>query len=328
LAQKEPKGGFEVIVADGESEDGTRQILQELAAREPRVKVIENPKRIAPTGLNSAIRASKGEIIVRFDAHTEYAPDYVVRCVQTLEETGADNVGGPARTKPATFMESAVAAAYHSPFAVGGARFHNVDYEGWVDTVTYGCWRRSSFDRFGYFDEELVRNQDDEHNLRICRRGGKIWQSPSIKSWYRPRGSLGALFKQYMQYGYWKVRVIQKHKLPASIRHLVPGAFVVSLMLLFPFSILTLLFQSLLGQVSVLSFLPAMLMALLLGTYGMCVLGASIVTASKAGWNLVPILPIVFPCYHFGYGYGFVRGVWDFVIRRRKASASLQTLTR
>jgi succinoglycan biosynthesis protein ExoA len=194
--------------------------------------VIDNPGRIVSTGLNSAIKAARGEIVVRMDAHTEYAPDYVQQCVAVLQETGADNVGGPARTRAETYLEKAVAAAYHSRFAVGGARFHDVNYEGWVDTVTYGCWRREAFDRFGYFDEELVRNQDDEHNLRIIRDGGKIWQSPKIRSWYRPRGSLSALFKQYMQYGYWKVRVIQKHKLPASWRHLVPGAFVLALLVL------------------------------------------------------------------------------------------------
>ena len=110
-----------------------------------------------------------------------------MRCVETLTSSGADNVGGPARTKPVAYLERAVAAAYHSPFSVGGARFHSIDYEGPVDTVTYGCWCKEVFERFGYFDEELVCNQDDDHNLRIIRGGGKIWQSPRIKSWYRQR---------------------------------------------------------------------------------------------------------------------------------------------
>ena len=106
------------------------------------------------------------------------------------------------------------------------------NYEGRLDTVYLGCWPREVFERIGLFDEELVRNQDDEFNLRLARAGGKIWQSPRIKSWYTPRGSLGDLFRQQMQYGYWKVRVIQKHRLPASIRHLVPGLFVVSVVVL------------------------------------------------------------------------------------------------
>src|SRR4029453_11974231 len=132
-----------------------------------------------------------------------------------LRETDADNVGGPAHTKGIGYLQSAICAAYHSPFAVGGARFHQVDYEGDVDTVTYGCWPRKVFDQIGFFDEEFIRNQDDEFNLRLTRMGGKLWQSPRIKSWYRPRNSLRSLFRQYMQYGYWKVRVIQKHKIPA-----------------------------------------------------------------------------------------------------------------
>ena len=229
LGQARVPDEMELIVADGMSDDRTREVLSEIAATDPRVRVVDNPGRIAATGLNAAIRAARGQIILRMDAHTEYAPDYVRRCVEVLEETGADNVGGPARTRATTYMQGAIAAAYNSPYSVGGARFHDVDYEGWLDTVTYGCWRREIFDRIGLFDEELVRNQDDEFNLRTVRAGGRIWQSPSIRSWYSPRGSLRALFAQYRQYGYWKVRVIQKHRLPASIRHLVPGAFVLAL---------------------------------------------------------------------------------------------------
>ena len=123
-------------------------------------------------------------------------------------------------------MGRAIAVAFHSPFSVGGPRGHVPHYKGPVDTVYLGCWPREVFDRIGFFDEELVRNQDDEFSLRLKRAGGKIWQSPRIKSCYRPRESPGALFQQYMQYGYWKVRVIQKHKMPASVRHLVPGIFV------------------------------------------------------------------------------------------------------
>lgn len=391
LAQEPPQGGFEVVIADGMSDDGTREILEKAGSREqgaadrgqrtedsdpaagaipspggegqgegepaasahqlssvtlhppfgnsdlpatsqpPLLRVIENPGRIVSKGLNAAIRAARGDIIVRMDAHTEYAPDYVRQCVAILQETGADNVGGPARTKADTYLQKAVAAAYHSPFAVGGARFHDVDYEGLVDTVTYGCWRKEAFERFGYFDEELVRNQDDEHNLRIIRSGGKIWQSPKIKSWYRPRGSLGALFKQYMQYGYWKVRVIQKHKLPASWRHLVPGAFVLTLIVLFLLSAFSFLLPALRLPISIFSFqLSAFSLCFLaaLLSYLFAVLLASVHTAWKSEWRLFPVLPLIFPCYHIGYGWGFLRGVWDFVIRRRSAADSFTQLTR
>src|SRR5262249_3984141 len=148
------------------------------------------------------------------------------------EETGGDNVGGSMMCLGQSRLQKAIAAAHHSPFAVGGARWHDTRYEGPADTVFGGVYRREGFDRIGFLCEELVRNQDDEFHLRLTRAGGKIWHSPRIKSWYCPRGSFKALFQQYAQYGYWKVRVMQKHKLPASMRHLVPGCFMLSLFVL------------------------------------------------------------------------------------------------
>ena len=339
LSQIAPEGGFEVIVADGMSDDGTRRIVQGIAdkanrnhadAAGPIIRVVENPRRIVSNGLNAAIRAAHGEVIIRMDAHTDYASDYVVRCDEILRQTGADNVGGPARTKAAGYLQQAVAAAYHSSFSVGGARFHNPEYEGWVDTVTYGCWRKQVFERFGYFDEELVRNQDDEHNLRIIRGGGQIWQSPRIKSWYRPRASLGALFNQYKQYGYWKVRVIHKHKLPASWRHLVPGAFVLTLLMLALASVFSAMLALIRQDASrpVLQ-LPLITLLLVAGIYLVTVLCASVHTSARSQWKLLPTLPIVFVCYHFGYGCGFLRGVWDFLLCRKKGGAkSFEVLTR
>ena len=316
LQQEIPAGGVEILIAEGISEDGTREILARLEAeaRGPVIRVIENPGKIVSTGLNAAIRAARGKIIVRMDAHTEFSPDYVQQCVSLIQKTGADNVGGPARTKPRTYLECAIAAAYHSPFSVGGARFHDIAYEGYVDTVTYGCWRKETFSQFGYFDEALVRNQDDEHNLRITRGGGKVWQSPEIKSWYRPRGSLRGLFTQYMQYGYWKVPVIKKHQLPASFRQLVPGWF-------FLFLIST-------GVCSLFWHGASVLFVVALVLYGTAVLGFSLVTASHSGWKLLPLLPLVFPCYHFGYAYGFLIGIWDFAVRRGKSHAKFNVLTR
>src|SRR5688572_21937818 len=215
LDQDPPEGGYEIIVADGMSTDGTRQYLEQMARQHPQIRVLDNPGRIVSTGLNAAIRAARGDNIVRMDAHTIYAPDYVRQCLAVMEETGADNVGGPMQTTARTFMERAIRAVFHSSFAVGGARSHQTSYEGYVDTVIYGCWKKEVFKRLGYFDEELVRNQDDEFNLRLTRAGGKIYQAPRIRSRYHVRGSLTALFRQYMQYGYWKTLVIRKHRMPA-----------------------------------------------------------------------------------------------------------------
>src|SRR5439155_3501089 len=145
---------LEIIVADGVSTDGTREYLQQLSAQNPRVRFLNNPGRIVSTGLNAALREARGEVIVRMDAHTVYAHDYIKQCLAVLRETGADNVGGPMRTMATSYKERAIRAVFHSPFAVGGARSHNDDYEGSVDTVIYGCWKKSIFDRIGGFDEE------------------------------------------------------------------------------------------------------------------------------------------------------------------------------
>jgi succinoglycan biosynthesis protein ExoA len=301
LSQQAVDGGFEVIVADGLSDDGTRAILTGLAERDGRLRVFDNPGRIVSTGLNAAIRSALGEIIIRMDAHTEYAPDYVRECVAVLEATGADNVGGPMRTKAEGYMSRAICAANGSRFAAGGTRSHDTSYEGEFDTVIYGCWRKEFLLKTGLFNEELVRNQDDELNLRITRAGGRLWQSPRIRCWYRPRSSLGALGRQYFQYGYWKVRVIQLHRRIASPRHVVPVLFTMGVSL---------------------GWLAGFAHPSLWGAYaGMLALyaSASLVFAVRAarvhGWDLLPALPLVFLTFHLGYGGGFARGVWDFVIR-------------
>jgi succinoglycan biosynthesis protein ExoA len=313
-AQEAPPGGFEVIVADGMSDDGTRDILRQLAIQDLRVRIIDNPGLIVSTGLNAAIRAARGAIIIRMDAHTEYAPNYIQQCVAVLQETGADNVGGAWIARGKGWISRAVAAAAQSPFSIGDPCGHNSDYEGIWDTVYLGCWPRQVFERIGLFDEELVRNQDDEFNLRLTRAGGKVWQSPRIRSWYRPRESLGALLRQYKQYGYWKVRVIQKHKLPASMRHLVPGCFV--------FSLLALPVASFWWPIVIWSWLG------LLGIYFGCNALASFRTAIRHGWELLLLLPVVFACYHLGYGYGFLRGICDFVILQRGPADTYNKLTR
>jgi cellulose synthase/poly-beta-1,6-N-acetylglucosamine synthase-like glycosyltransferase len=314
LAQESSIGEFEVIIADGMSDDGTLEILKQLEKEDSRLRIIDNPGRIVASGLNSAIRQARGDIIIRMDSHTKYAPDYIQNCVAVLKETKADNVGGPWVAEGQGFVGKAIAAAFQSGFSNGGALGHDPNYEGDVDTVYLGCWPREAFDRSGLFDEEFVRNQDDELNLRVRRTGGKIWQSPRIKSTYYPRESLRSLFQQQLQYGYWKVRVIQKHKLPASIRHLVPTTFVLSLIIL--------------PLASALTSLAAWAWLGILGTYSACSLSASLLAARRAGWRIFPLIPLVFFCYHFPYGLGFLQGVWDFVVVRRAPTQTYTKLTR
>lgn len=311
LASDYPSERFELLVVDGMSDDGTREVLRNHAPRG--VRLIDNPRRIVPVALNLGIAAARGEIIIRMDAHTRYAADYVRQCVEVLQETGATNVGGAARTEAHGFLQQAISLAYHSPFSAGGARFHNIEYEGPIDTVPYGCWRKATLVELGMFDEELVRNQDDELNLRITRGGGQVWQSARIKSWYQTRASLRALFRQYAQYGYWKVRVIQKRRLPASVRHLVPGLFVGSLLAL--------------AALSLFSRAALWLFLLEAGLYVTANLAASLVTC-RGRWKFLPVMPVVFAAYHFGYGWGFLRGLIDFVVFRRSANTRFTAVTR
>lgn len=295
---------WEAIIADGMSNDGTREVLTEYAVRCPNILVIENRNLIVSTGLNAAIRAASGKIILRMDAHTTFAKDYCLKCVQTLIATNADNVGGPARTKALGTRARAIAAAYHSRFSTGGARFHDPNFEGWVDTVPYGCWRKDTLERLGLFDEELIRNQDDELNLRTLLNGGRVWQTPEIRSWYSPRSTIRALFNQYFQYGFWKVMVARKHRQTGSWRHFVPVGFVSANALLIGGSIFAFAIHSL-DLSRTLAVVWITMMALYL-TANIC---ASILTARRSGWRTLIYLPFAFAAFHLSYGCGFLTGM-------------------
>lgn len=314
LAQDMNGMEWEAIVADGMSDDGTPEILRSYTLTHPRLQVIRNPERIVSTGLNAAIRAARGEIILRMDAHTRYAPDYCRRCVEGLLRTGADNAGGPARTCARGVRARAIAAAYHSRFSTGGARFHDESFEGWVDTVPYGCWRKTTLMRLGLFDESLIRNQDDELNLRLVRGGGRIWQSPAIRSWYAPRAGLRALFRQYFQYGFWKVAVIRKHRIPASLRHLVPAAFVIANAVLLAGAAIA----AAGGSVEWLRAFAGLWVAMSCA-YGVLIVVAAVAVAAQKGIEMLPYLPPVFAVYHVSYGLGFCAGLLRFSSRRAPA---------
>ena len=299
--QECPGVALEAVIADGLSSDGTREFLDQHAPlhTSPRlaIHVVENAGRTAACGLNLALHASQGSIVLRMDVHTEYAPDYVAQCLRALAETGASNVGGPALTRGQGYWQEAIAIAFRSPFFSGGARFHDPGYQGPVDTVPYGCWRRETLEALGGFDETLARNQDDELNFRITQAGGVVWQSPGIRSWYRPRHSLFALAGQYFEYGYWKPAVIAKHGRAAQWRHRIPAtaaAAVIALSAAMPFS-------------------PAagvLLLALAL-LYGAASALASLGSARNGGsLRLLPALPLVFLTVHVTYAAGFLAGLW------------------
>ena len=186
LAQDCPAEELEVLVVDGASEDGTREVVRHYARNDPRVRLASNPQQIVPTAMNAGIRAARGEIIVRVDGHTTIAADYVRLGVEALHRTGAMNVGGPMTAVGGGWFGDAVAAATSSRFGVG-SYFHFGTSEREVDTVYLGMWRRSVFEQVGLFDEELVRNQDDELNYRIRKAGGSVVLIPAMRSASRSR---------------------------------------------------------------------------------------------------------------------------------------------
>lgn len=294
LGQDYPAERMEVIVVDGESDDASAVVAREYAARDARVRVLRNPLRVVPPGLNIGIRAARGEIIARVDGHTRIAPDYLRLGVETLRRTGADNVGGPMRALGGGGFGDAVAAAMSSRFGIG-AYFHFGTVEREVDTVYMGMWPRAVFERVGLFDEELVRNQDDELNYRLRKLGGRIVLNPEMRSWYQNRQGVRRLARQFYQYGEWKVRVLQKHPRQMSWRHFVPPAFVASLAglaLLAP--IVPLAATALLG---------------LLGSYAAIVFAVSAQHARGAGWAALARIALAFAVIHVAWGSGFLVGL-------------------
>lgn len=226
LAAAPSPGDFEILVVDGRSDDQTRAVVQAIADRDPRVRLLDNPGRITPIALNLGIRAARGEVIARMDGHTTPPADYLFRGLTLLRETGAWCVGGSMTRVGDDPVRAAIGRATMSPFGVGDA-IHNYATEPQdVETVYLGMWPRWVFQQVGLFDEELARNQDDELSYRIRAAGGRIRMDPGISMHYRPRGSFRALFRQYREYAMWKVRVFQKHPGAARWRHVVPAAWI------------------------------------------------------------------------------------------------------
>ncbi len=229
--QTHPRQNIEVIIADGLSTDQTRQEIQKFELENPNlsVMVVDNPKRSIPAGLNRAIDAASGDYIVRLDAHSVPAADYVARSIAALEAGLGDNVGGFWEIQPGsdTWQARSIAKAAAHPLGVGDARYRVGGKAQEVDTVPFGAFQRSLITRIGNFDESLLTNEDYEFNTRIRRAGGKIWFDPGIKSQYIARRDFSALARQYWRYGYWKVKMLRRF--PESFRwRQLAGIFVVS----------------------------------------------------------------------------------------------------
>ena len=215
LSQDYP-GDLQVVLAIAPSEDGTERVAGQLADQDRRVIEVANPNGSTPSGLNRAIDAADGEVIVRVDGHAELSESYITKAVEILQGTGAWNVGGIQSASGETPMERAIAAAMSSRFGTGDARFHYGGKAGPTDTVYLGVWPKHVLTDLGGFDETLVRNQDYELNVRIRDAGGTVWFDPRLQASYRPRATLRALASQYWQYGRWKRAVLRLH--PGSLR--------------------------------------------------------------------------------------------------------------
>lgn len=299
LANDYPQERLEILVADGMSTDRSREILAQYSRRFPCVRVLDNPGRIVPTGLNQVIGQAQGDIIVRADAHTVFAPDYIRRCAHLLQTTAASNVGGPQRSVGQDYMSEAIAVATTSRFAAGDAKFRFSEEQAWVETVYLGAWWKETLLALGGFNEEWVVNQDFELNHRLRLGGGKILLSPAIKCDYFVRPSLSALARQYFRYGVWKVKTLGAYPNSLRWRQLMAPSFVAAalgLLVLTPWTPL-----------------PALVLVLL---YALASLSASAISARRRGWRYLPILPLTFATVHFAWGMGFWAGLLKFGIPR------------
>lgn len=295
--QDYPADKLEVFVFDGQSMDDSWMIAEQLMQARPLFFLRPNPERIQSEAWNKGIAQSHGDVVGIVSAHSVLAPDYVSKAIEVLQRTSADMVGGPVRAQSENNIGEAIAVAMSTPFGVGGANFRYTDKELETDTVFMGLCKRDIYMKIGGFDLDMVRNQDDELSYRLTKNGGKIVCSPLIRSEYFSRSTLGSLWKQYYQYGYYKVRVLQKHPLQMRARQFIPFIFVFALIISALFTLIPIL-RPLFPVIPVLYLLANLL--------------ASLYTAATRGWKYLPVLPVVFTILHLSYGLGFLVGLFKF----------------
>jgi len=239
--QTYPRAEMEVIISDGMSQDGTREAVAAFQKDFPdlEVRLVDNPLRNIPSGVNRGIEASRGEIILRFDGHAKPYPDYVENCVTAHGEGRGENVGGVWEIRPGadTWIAKSIAVAASHPLGVGDALYRHAKQAAEVDTVPFGSFRRALIEKVGFFDEALLTNEDYEFNARVRKSGGKIWLDPSIRSVYFARATLLELIRQYWRYGFWKWRMLRRYPDTLRWRQALPPLFVLSLLVLAAVSI-------------------------------------------------------------------------------------------
>ncbi len=313
MLQDYSDGAIELIVVDGMSTDGTREILFRRAASNELLRVIDNPDRFTPIALNKGIEAAAGEVVIILGAHAELDTEFVRRSIEALEaHPDAGCVGGLIKNIHENKESALIGRAMASSFGVGNARFRTGGKAGYVDTVAFGAYRKEVFETIGLFDEALVRNQDDELNFRLTKAGYKIWFDPEIQSKYYVRGSFKKLYRQYFQYGYWKVYVNRKHRTVTTLRQIIPLLFVAWMSLALVITLLDTRFMPLLTLPLFLWFLAAF--------------GAALMAATPS--KDLPGVIRAFLTLHVAYGLGYAKGIFDFILRNRRPASSEYTVTR
>ncbi len=302
LRQTYPRHRLEVIIADGLSRDGTRETIAAFQDAHPDLvmRVADNQRRTIPSGLNLAGSAARSEIIIRLDAHSIPIPEYVERCVTLLENGRGSVVGGvwlihAGGDGP---IADGIAEAASHPLGVGDAMYRLRASAGAVDTVPFGAFRRSLYEKMRGFDEGLLTNEDYEFNTRVRSDGGVVWLDPEIRSTYIARGSLPGLARQYWRYGYWKMKMLQRH--PGSIRwrQALPPAFVASLIILG-------LFSFFLPPARFLLLVEVALYLLILGTAG------AVAAVHRRRAVLALTLPLAIVTMHLAWGGGFLSSLFS-----------------
>ncbi len=295
IAQGFPKNELELLIVDGMSQDTTRDIVQKYAQQYPFIKLLENPQQITPCALNIGIKAAQGEIIIRMDAHATYNPDYISKCLQHLQESKADNVGGTMITLPRenTFMGQLIVAVLTSRFGVGNSDFRTgTKQPKETDTVFGGCYHRKIFDRVGLFNEKLPSSQDMEFNLRLKKQGGRIMLFPDVVSYYYTRSDLRSFCRNNFRNGVWAVMPIKYSEIiPVSWRHFIPLFFVISVLVS--------------GMLIFVNRNLSWILVFIVSLYLAVALYFSSKTAlNKKDWKYVVVLPFMYLSLHVLYGLG------------------------
>jgi len=312
LAQSYPATLITTFICDGMSNDGTRELVVDFSAAHPQFVLLDNTRRTTPFALNLGIRQAETDIVIILGAHSELYPDFVQKNVETFDlDPAIYCAGGVLENVYENQTSQVIGAAMSSSFGVGNAHFRTGNRSGFVDTVAFGAYKREVFDRVGYFDEELIRNQDDEFNFRITKAGDKIYLNHEIRCRYYVRASFRKLFRQYYQYGYWKVFVNKKHRTVTTFRQLVPACFV-------SYLFLWLLSSFVSGPVFFASSAFGLLYLLLALLFAVRIANSAVA---------VPGITFTFFILHAGYGLGYLKGIFDFFILG-KAIKTQESLSR